>query len=166
MRQVPRQLIWNVIRFLAPPLTGCKSLSLCSPLAGGVRRRMMFQTSIEWHLEYQLFERCCVHFCIVSDSLWPRALTLSQNRPAGLIIRELSNENGDGNENGKKAIGLGPVYLKVGQRIREVTCGGSPHLSCKRDQIKMRDYMGRRVTPPKRVTSPTWVPPTSMLTGP
>ena len=32
---------------------------------------------------------------------------------------------------------------------------GSPHLSCKRDQIKMRDYMDRRVTPPERVTSPT-----------
>ena len=31
----------------------------------------------------------------------------------------------------QKAIGLGPVYM-------EVTCGGSPHLSCKRDQIKMR----------------------------
>ena len=30
----------------------------------------------------------------------------------------------------------------------EVTCGGSPHLSCKRDQIKVRDYMARRVTPP------------------
>ena len=29
---------------------------------------------------------------------------------------------------------------------------GWPHLSCKRDQIKMRDYMDRRVTPPKRVT--------------
>ena len=36
---------------------------------------------------------------------------------------------------------------------------GSPHLSCKRDQIKMRDYMDRRVTSPKRVTSPTWGPP-------
>ena len=33
---------------------------------------------------------------------------------------------------------------------------GSPHLSCKRDPRKMRDYMDRRVTPPKRVTSPTW----------
>ena len=30
----------------------------------------------------------------------------------------------------------------------EVTCGGSPHLSCKRDQIEMSDYMDRRVTPP------------------
>ena len=29
---------------------------------------------------------------------------------------------------------------------------GSPHLSCKRDHIKMRDYMDRRVT------SPTWGP--------
>ena len=44
-------------------------------------------------------------------------------------------------------------------QIGEVTCGGSPQLSCKRDQIKMRDYMDRWVTPPKRVTSPTWGPP-------
>ena len=29
----------------------------------------------------------------------------------------------------------------------------------KRDQIKMRDYVDGRVTPPKRVTSPTWGPP-------
>jgi len=35
----------------------------------------------------------------------------------------------------------------------------SPHLSCKRDQIKIRDYMDGRVTPPKPVTSPTWGPP-------
>ena len=33
-----------------------------------------------------------------------------------------------------------------------------PHQSCKRDQLKLRDYMDRRVTPPKRVTSPTWGP--------
>ena len=32
----------------------------------------------------------------------------------------------------------------------------SPHPSCKRNQIKMRDEMGRRVTLPKHVTSPTW----------
>ena len=49
---------------------------------------------------------------------------------------------------------LGPVYMEVG----DPRCGGSPHLSCKRDQIKMRDYMDRRVTTPKRVTSPTWGP--------
>ena len=40
-----------------------------------------------------------------------------------------------------------------GPQIGEVTCGGSPHLSCKRDQIKIRDYMIRWVT------SPTWGPP-------
>ena len=38
----------------------------------------------------------------------------------------------------------------------EVTFGGLPHLTCKRDHIKMRDYIDRRVTQPKRVTSPTW----------
>ena len=36
--------------------------------------------------------------------------------------------------------------------------GGSPQLSCKRDQIKTSDYMDRRVTPPKQVTSLTWGP--------
>ena len=46
-----------------------------------------------------------------------------------------------------------------GPQIGEATCGGSPHLSCKRDQIKMRDYMDRQLTKPKRITSPTWVPP-------
>ena len=33
--------------------------------------------------------------------------------------------------------------------------GGSPHLSCKHDQIKMNDYVDRWMTPPKRVSSPT-----------
>jgi len=46
-------------------------------------------------------------------------------------------------------------------QVGEVKYGGSPHLSCKRDQIKMRDYMDRWVTPPKRITSPTWGPPPS-----
>ena len=30
-----------------------------------------------------------------------------------------------------------------GPQIGEVTCGGSPHLSCKRDQLEMRDYVDR-----------------------
>ena len=34
-----------------------------------------------------------------------------------------------------------------------------PHLSCQRDEIKMRDYKNRRVTPSKRVTSPNWGSP-------
>ena len=40
-----------------------------------------------------------------------------------------------------------------GPQIGELRCGGSPHPSCKRDQIKMREYKDRRVTSPKRVTS-------------
>ena len=48
-----------------------------------------------------------------------------------------------------------------GLEVRTTRLGGSPHLSCKRDQIKMRHYSDRRVTPPplKQVTSPTWGPP-------
>ena len=53
------------------------------------------------------------------------------------------------------------LHEGVGPQIGEVTYGGSPHLSCKGDQIKMKDYMDRLVTPPKRVTSPTWGPPPS-----
>ena len=46
-----------------------------------------------------------------------------------------------------------------GPQVRKVTCGGLPHLTCKRDHLKMRDCMDRQVTRPKRVTSPTWGPP-------
>ena len=53
----------------------------------------------------------------------------------------------------------GCLHRGGGPQIGEVTCGGSPHLSCKGHQIKMRDYMDRRVTPPWRVTSPTWGAP-------
>ena len=35
-----------------------------------------------------------------------------------------------------------------GPQVGEVKFGGSPHLSCKRDQTKMRDYVDRRDTPP------------------
>ena len=45
---------------------------------------------------------------------------------------------------------------------RATRLGGSPHLSCKRDQIKMRDHnYGHVGTPPKRFTPPTWDPPPS-----
>ena len=57
--------------------------------------------------------------------------------------------------NGCPPTALGPVYMEGGPQISEVTCGGS----CRRDQIKMRDYMDRRVTPTKWVTSPTQGPP-------
>ena len=48
-----------------------------------------------------------------------------------------------------------------GPQVGEVTWGGLPHLTCKRDDIKMTDYMDRRVTPLKQVTSPIWGPPPS-----
>ena len=41
---------------------------------------------------------------------------------------------------------------------RATRLGGSPHLSYKRNQIEMRGYIDRRVTPAKRVTSLTWGP--------
>ena len=37
-----------------------------------------------------------------------------------------------------------------GPQVGVVTCGGLPHLTCKRDPIRIRDYMDRRVT------SPSW----------
>ena len=36
-------------------------------------------------------------------------------------------------------------------QVGEITRGGAPHLSCQRDKIKTKDYMDRKVTPPKRV---------------
>ena len=42
-----------------------------------------------------------------------------------------------------------------GPQVGEITCVKLPHLTCKRDHIKMRNYLDRRVTLPKRVTLPT-----------
>jgi len=42
------------------------------------------------------------------------------------------------------------LHESGGPQIGDVKCSGSPHLSWKRDQITMRDYMDRRVTPPTR----------------
>ena len=41
---------------------------------------------------------------------------------------------------------LGPQLCKLPHRATRL--GGLPHLSCKHDQIKMRDYIERLVTPP------------------
>ena len=46
-----------------------------------------------------------------------------------------------------------------GAQVGEVTRSRSPCLSCKGDQIKIRDYMDRWVTLLKEVTSHTWGPP-------
>ena len=75
-----------------------------------------------------------------------------------------------GNDHGEREIGKWEQSRELGfkvcfhrgggPQVGEVTCGGSPHLSCKCDQIKMRNYMDRRVTPPKQVISPIWgLPP-------
>ena len=39
-------------------------------------------------------------------------------------------------------------FIKICLHGGEVKYGGSPHLSCKRNQIKMRDYMDKRATSP------------------
>ena len=52
-------------------------------------------------------------------------------------------------------LGRAGLHGGGGAQIGEITCGGSPHLSSKRDQIKMRDYMDRWVTPPTYLGSPT-----------
>ena len=49
---------------------------------------------------------------------------------------------------------------RIANRFRACLHGGwGPHLSCKRDQIKMKDYVDRRVTPP------TWGPPATCKQG-
>ena len=52
-----------------------------------------------------------------------------------------------------------------GPQIGEVTCGRSQLLSCKRDQIKMRDSKDRRDTPP-HLPGVKWSPPTLHLNKP
>ena len=61
---------------------------------------------------------------------------------------------------------LSRVYWVVAKHVNKTMAGKSlaprwvtPHLSCKREQIKMSDYKDRQVTLPKWVTSPTWGPP-------
>ena len=57
-------------------------------------------------------------------------------------------------------------YWVVAKHVNKTMAGKSlaprwvtPHLSCKREQIKMSDYKDRQLTLPKWVTSPTWGPP-------
>ena len=45
-----------------------------------------------------------------------------------------------------------------GPQIGEVICGWSPHLSCKRDKIKMRENVDRRVTQQSGLPHPPGVP--------
>ena len=49
------------------------------------------------------------------------------------------------------------TYGGGGPQVGEITSlfTRPPNLSCKRDQIIVRDYVNRRLTQPKWVTSPT-----------
>ena len=86
--------------------------------------------------------RTRVHGCLRLLGIPVRHLQKKFPRPLSLTVRACLHGGG-------------------GPQIFEVTCGRSPHLSCKHDQIKMRDYMNRRVTTPSpAVTSHTWgLPP-------
>ena len=72
-----------------------------------------------------------------------------------IVISQLVIKNNNNNNKNKlnRLLHLYRACLRGGggPQIGEVTCRGSPHLSCKRDQIKMRDYVDRRVTHQSRL---------------
>ena len=51
-------------------------------------------------------------------------------------------------EKKKKALLRACLHGGGGPQIGEITYGGAPNLTCKRDQIQMKDYMDRQATPP------------------
>ena len=58
-----------------------------------------------------------------------------------IAIGRLGNDDGDQRGRQKRNRFRACLLGGGGPQIGEVTWGGSPQLSCKRDQIKMRDYM-------------------------
>ena len=72
-----------------------------------------------------------------------------KSRFSSIINRKIltDHERGNGIEQHCKQDYWACLHGGGGPQIGEVTCGGSPYLSCKRDQIK-RDYMDSPVTPP------------------
>ena len=88
---------------------------------------------------------------VVTDVLCNRAQVWKQLWKNKVRIwrtgRQIPTKKSQGYTQGDNSF-LGPVYMKVGDpgQVGEVTCGGLPHLICKRDHIKMTDYMDRRVT--------------------
>ena len=78
------ELVWSVIRLLVPPPNRWQVFLTLQPVwrgvgGGGRGRRwggetddVTFLACIEWHLEYQPFERCCVHFCIMPDGAYQK----------------------------------------------------------------------------------------------
>ena len=124
----------------------------------------MLANHVFWRL--MLFNTQLVHL-LQPSVLWLSIVSFNNDAkpPPKWILREF-----DVSRIGPRQGGLphlerlhGKIWPRLrglpGLADRTTRLGGSPHLSCKRDQIKMRDHMDRRVTPPKRVTSPTSGPP-------
>ena len=88
--------------------------------------------------------------------LWLSIVTFNNDAklPTKWILREFNIANPTPTSQGYPT--LKRLHDKIWPRLRGLPgladrathLGGSPHLSCKRDQIKMRDYIDRRVTPP------------------
>ena len=105
----------------------------------------MYLQSITWNSCYHCKQQCFIYvtlkkisnlnFLLVLVLCLFLLLFIKQN-PFTLLLRAWLHEGG-------------------GLQVGEVTRGKLPHLTCKRDHIKMRDYMD------KRVTSPAWGPPRS-----
>ena len=94
------------------------------------------------------------HFTRVTLSPCKQAFNNNAKAPPKRILREF-----DVSRIGPRLGGLPHLerlHSKIWPRVRRLPgladratrLGGSPHLSCKRDQIKMRVYRGRRVTSP------------------
>ena len=129
---------------------------------------------IVWETKYGRFTTLnipkCEHFTLLVCSL--QFLVISAMRRLGNVQSlkhtcfafELFAMNGQAGHptlrrlHGKLSPRLTGLPYLAGPATR---LGGSPHLSCKRDEIKIRNYMDRRVTPPRWVISPTWGPPPS-----
>ena len=66
-------------------------------------------------------------------------MSMSGRQVATWEIGSLGNDDGDGNENGKKAIGLGPVYINLrSESIFISLCYNIPAGKAKRKQRRRR----------------------------
>ena len=71
-----------------------------------------------------------------------------------LLFKSMMNETHTARSNNIRAC----LHGGGGPQIGEVTCGGSPHLSCKHDEIKMKAYMDKHVTHQSGLTHLPGVP--------
>ena len=103
---------------------------------------------------------CCWIYCKVRiNNKVPKKIKLE--RTFSVFLSCITSFGDCSRRQHQETTNLEPVYMEVGEP-QTGTWGNvrpSSHLLCKRGQTEMRDYMDRRVTPHKRVTSPTWGPP-------